>query len=128
MAKVKVIKDDFTTEVQYIAKQGDLFAHGKTRDEALEDVSNKFYSSLSFEEKKAEFISKFKKSDVHKVKMFYDWHGVLTGSCRYGRLDFAQSKGLSLEGNMTVLEFLELTKDSYNGEIIKGILSDIEGN
>lgn len=48
MAKVKVIKDDFTTVTRYVAKQGDLFAHGETKEEALEDVSNKFYSSLSF--------------------------------------------------------------------------------
>lgn len=125
LAKVKIIKDDFTTEVRYISKQGNLFAHGKTKEEASQSVLDKHFASLSFAEKKSEFIKKFKKNDKHKANIFFDWHHILTGSCKSGRLDFIQSRGISLESEMTVLDFLQVTQNEYNGAIIKEILSEI---
>ena len=47
------------------------------------------------------------------------YHHVLTGSCRMGRELFAKDKGLSLDGKMSIHEFVELTKDAYGGDIIK---------
>lgn len=36
-----------------------------------------------------------------------------------GRETFVSNNGLSLDGKTSVREFIELTKDSYGGEIIK---------
>ena len=36
-----------------------------------------------------------------------------------GREAFVADRGLSLDGKTSVREFIELTKDSYGGEIIK---------
>lgn len=124
-AKVQVIKNDFTTELQYISKQGSLFAHGKTKDESLQSVLDKHFASLSFSEKKSEFVLKFKKNETYKAQIFFDWHHILTGSCKYGRLDFIQSRGIKLDSEMSVIDFLTITQSEYNGNIIKEILSEI---
>ena len=121
-AKVNVIKDDFSVEKQYICKQGNLFAHGKTRESALHSVAAKFYALLSVKEKKAEFISKFNLRQTYKMHDFYNWHHFLTGSCKSGLDDFIKTHKLYHTDNMTLLEFLELAKDNYNGAIFKEIL------
>ena len=126
VAKVDIIKEDFTTEVQYIAKRGNLFAHGYTKQEAVQSAIDKHFASLSFQEKKIEFISKFKKNDVNKNKVYFEWHHILTGSCKSGRLNFIQSRGINLYDEMTVVEFLTITQNEYNGNIIKEILSEIQ--
>lgn len=45
----------------------------------------------------------------------------LTGSCEMGRREFAKSHGYSLteEELLTVEEFIELTKNSYGGSVIR---------
>jgi hypothetical protein len=119
---VLVIKDDMSTSKMYIAKSGNLFAHGETKELALRDVNEKYFASLSFEEKKSEFIKKFKKDEKYSNKLFFEWHHLLTGSCESGRLMFIQSHGISLDDSMTTLQFLNLTKTAYNGEVINDIL------
>lgn len=42
VAKVHVIKDDMTLDKMYIAKQGNLFAHGYTKENALQAVQDKY--------------------------------------------------------------------------------------
>jgi hypothetical protein len=118
VAKVLVIKDNMSTSKMYIAKSGNLFAHGETKELAIRDVNDKYFTSLSFDEKKAEFIKKFKKYEEYSNKLFFEWHHLLTGSCESGRLMFIQSHGISLDDSMTPLEFLNLTKTEYNGEVI----------
>jgi hypothetical protein len=125
VAKVAVIKDDFSIKKMYIAKSGNLFAHGDTKEQALRAVNEKFYASMSFEERKAEFISKFKNDAVYPNRHFFEWHHLLTGSCESGRMMFVESHGIDLDAGMNTITFLNLTKNEYNGEIIKDILSQI---
>ena len=126
LAKVWVINDDMSTKKMYIAKSNNLFAHGDTREQALQAVSDKLFASLSFDERKSEFIKLFKKEESYSNRLFFDWHHFLTGSCESGRLRFVQSKGIDLDGQMTTLQFLTLTKTEYNGQIIKDILDTIK--
>ena len=126
MAKVEVIRDDYTTQKMYIAKAGNLFAHGDTKESAISAVNDKFYASLSFEEKKAEFIKSFKKGESYPNRTFFDWHHHLTGSCKSGRMMFVKSHGIDLGGNMTTLDFINLTKNEYNGEVIRDILDQLK--
>ena len=122
VAKVLVIRDDFSTQKQYIAKSNDLFAHGETKEKAIQAVNDKFYASLSFTEKKDEFLKLFKKDEKYPNKLFFDWHHFLTGSCHSGRMMFVESRGIDLSAEMTTLDFLKLTKNEYNGQVIKDLI------
>ena len=126
IARVEVIRDDYSTVKQYIAKSGNYFAHGEKKEQALRDVHNKFFASMSFEERKAEFVKTFKCDKEYSNKDWFTWHGLLTGSCESGRSMFVKSKGIDLNGKMTTLEFLNLTKNEYNGDKIAMILDDIK--
>ena len=104
----------------YIAKDGDNFAHGKTLHEAYAALQEKLYDDSTEEERIEAFIEKFPEYDTpYSNEDLYHYHHVLTGSCEMGRQSFKESHGLTLEGTMTVREFVELTKDAYNGDIIR---------
>jgi hypothetical protein len=125
LAKVEVIKDDYNAQKMYIAKSGSLFAHGETKEEAIQSVHDKYFASLSFDERKAEFIKTFKKDQAYSNKLFFDWHYLLTGSCESGRMMFVKSRNIDLNSEMTAYDFLNLTKNEYNGEVIRDILEQI---
>ena len=57
----------------------------------------------------------------HKGKDFYDWHNILTGSCRMGRDAFCKAHNIDLDKMYTVRYFLEITKESYGRDVIKQI-------
>ena len=104
----------------YIAKDGDNFAHGRTLHEAYAALQEKLYDDSTEEERIEAFIEKFPEYDTpYSNEDLYHYHHVLTGSCEMGRQSFKESHGLTLKGTMTVREFVELTKDAYNGDIIK---------
>ena len=104
----------------YIAKDGDNFAHGKTLHEAYAALQEKLYDDSTEEERIEAFVEKFPEYDTpYSNEDLYHYHHVLTGSCEMGRQSFKESHGLTLKGTMTVREFVELTKDAYNGDIIK---------
>ena len=104
----------------YIAKDGDNFAHGKTLHEAYAALQEKLYDDSTEEERIEAFVEKFPEFDTpYSNEDLYHYHHVLTGSCEMGRQSFKESRGLTLEGTMTVRQFVELTKDAYNGDIIK---------
>ena len=125
VAKVNVINDDMSVKTMYIAKSGNLFAHGDNKEHAVRSVTDKFFASLSFEQKKTEFVSKFKKEIEYSNRLFFAWHHHLTGSCESGRMLFVKSHGIDLDGKMTTLNFLNLTKNEYNGSAITEILNSI---
>ena len=69
-------------------------------------------------------------TDVDKkypAKDFFIWHNRLTGSCEMGRKSFASDNGIDLEnGEYTVKEFVEITKNAYGGQIIKQLEEKIQ--
>ena len=78
-----------------------------------------------------ERINKFKEAfgsldSEHTGKEFYDWHHILTGSCRMGRDEFCKSHNIDLEKKYTVRYFIDITKNSYGGDVIKLIEEDYE--
>ena len=121
-----IIKDDLTIEDCYVAKVGNSFAHGNTVKEAFRDAQNKHLSNLSDEEKLEMFIEKFSDLTVkYEASVFYEFHNILTGSCEFGRKNFMTNKGITMSDLFTPLEFLELTKNEYNNNIINSILTSI---
>ena len=115
-----IVKEDLTLDSCYIAKVGNSFAHGKTIKEAVADAEAKEMKNMPIEERIKKFIEVFGTLDSeHTGKEFYDWHHILTGSCRMGRDEFCKIHKIDLEKKYTVRYFLDITKDSYGSNVIK---------
>lgn len=120
-AKGYIIDEDNLTFVPcYIAKVGNSFAHGKTLKEAVTDAKAKEIEKMPIEERIEKFKEVFGSLDSeHTGKKFYDWHHILTGSCRMGRDEFCKIHKIDLEKKYTVRYFLDITKNSYGSDIIE---------
>ena len=110
----------------YVAKAGNSFAHAKTLKDAVKDAEAKEMGEMPIEERIEKFIEVFGSLDSeHTGKEFYDWHHILTGSCRMGRDAFCKENGIDLEKKYSVRYFLNITKNSYGGDIIKRIIKEL---
>lgn len=115
-----IVKDDLTLSPCFIAKVGNSFAHGKTLKEAVADAKAKELGEMTVEERIAKFVEAFGPLDSeHTGKEFYDWHHVLTGSCKMGRDEFCKIHNIDLTKMYSVKYFLDITKGSYGGDVIK---------
>lgn len=120
IAKGFIVKTDLSFEPCYIVKENNQFAHGDTLKDAFMSLQEKLYDDSTEEERIEAFKKKFPKyDDKYSNRDLFVYHHVLTGSCRMGRETFVVDKGLSLDGETSIREFVELTKDSYGGKIIK---------
>lgn len=120
--RVRILtKKDFTETEGYLARYGSSMAHGKTIREALDDAMEKHLSGIGYEEKKRQLLDLFRTRGKIPVKELYMWHGILTGSCRLGRSHFQEEHGLSDDDLLTLDEFVELTRDSFGGDRIRGL-------
>ena len=117
----RILNSDFTTEHCYIAKYSNYFAHGDTLEDAIRDAHSKYEENMSIEERIKLFNEQFPDRDKKvPAKELFIWHHTLTGSCPAGRKHFCKEHGLDYEnGEYTVNEFIQLTKDAYNGSIIR---------
>lgn len=124
VAKGFILNDDFTLTPCFIVKEGTCFAHGKTLHEAFSSLQEKLYDSSSEEDRIAKFKSHFKDFSLkYKAKDLFVWHHILTGSCKLGRESFCKNHGIDIDvDEFTIYEFIELTKNSYNGEIIQKLI------
>lgn len=126
MAKGFIVNDDLTLESCYVAKGNNLFAHGETAEEALSALQEKIFENMNSKEAIDEFLKEFDLDKKYPAKDFYRWHHILTGSCKMGRDEFIKSHGIDLENGLyTVKEFIELTKNSYGGEVIRQLEEEI---
>ena len=122
IARGYIVKEDLTLDPCFIAKVGDSFAHGKTLKEALADAEAKEMKNTPIEKRIEKFIEVFGSLDSeHTGKKFYDWHHILTGSCKMGRDGFCKSHDIDLEKKYTVRYFLDITENAYGGDVIKQI-------
>ena len=121
-----IIKFDMTLIPCYVAKAGNYFAHGETLKDAVKDAEAKEMGEMPIEERIEKFIEAFGSLDSeHTGKEFYDWHSILTGSCRMGRDKFCKENGIDLTKKYSVRYFLQITKNSYGGDIIKQIIKEL---
>lgn len=117
-----IVKKDLTLEPCYIAKVGNSFAHGNTLKDAVADAEAKEMEDMTIEERIKKFVETFGSLDSeHTGKEFYNWHHVLTGSCRAGRDEFCKAHDIDLKKKYTVKYFLEITKESYGSCVIKQV-------
>lgn len=120
IAKGFIVQTDLQLIPCYIVKDGNKFAHGETLRDAFDSLQGKLYDDSTEEERIEAFKKKFPEYDVkYSNRDLFTYHHVLTGSCKMGRETFVANRGLSLDGETSIREFVELTKDSYGGEIIK---------
>ena len=126
VAKGFILNNDFTLEGTFVVKEKNKFAHGKTLHEAFQSLQEKLYDDSTEEERLEAFKKVFTDFSVsYPAKDLFYWHHVLTGSCRQGRLNFCKQHDIDLESDMfTVYEFINLTRDSYGGEIIRKLEND----
>lgn len=119
-AKGFIVKSNLTLSPCYIAKVGNSFAHGYTLKEAFVDAERKGIDKIPIEEHITKFVETFGSLDSeHTGKKFYDWHHILTGSCKMGRDEFCRTHNIDLKKKYTVRYFLDITDESYGGDIIK---------
>jgi len=115
-----VSRDYFTSKKAFLAKLDGKIAHGKTIKEAFAAVTEKILDGMDIEEKKASFREKFPLyTEPYPTMDFFTWHHVLTGSCEFGRNQFADEHNINLDGKMTVKQFCDLTANAYNGSVIQ---------
>ena len=127
VAKGWIVKSDLTLDLCYIAKKDNMFAHGKTIREAMKALDEKIFENLPEEERIEAFLEAVEDGPKYPAKLFFDWHGMLTGSCQMGREVFIKNHGINLEHDkMTLRKFIKLTRDDYGGEVIKGIERRLE--
>lgn len=120
IAKGFVVRTDLQLIPCYIVRDGDMFAHGETLRNAFDSLQEKLYDDSTEEERIEAFKKKFPEYDVkYSNRDLFTYHHVLTGSCKMGRETFVANRGLSLDGETSIREFVKLTKDSYGDEIIK---------
>ena len=117
-----IVKCDLTLEFCYIAKIGDSFAHAKTLKDAYVYAEAKEMYRTPIDELVEKFKETFGSLDSeHTGKEFYDWHHILTGSCRMGRDEFCKSHDIDLKKMYSVRYFLDITKNAYGDRIIDQI-------
>ena len=121
IARGATINSDLTLSDCYIAKCGDYFAHGETAKQAMADALSKAWQNKPIEERIDYVIGKYPNVDVPiEHSTLFSLHNFLTGSCLFGRQEFAKSHSLDPEhGAMTMREFIHLTKDAYGGGNIR---------
>ena len=124
IAKGFILHSDLSLTPCFIVKENNQFSHGNTLHEAFESLQEKLYDDSTEEERILKFKEHFSDfSKKYSAKDLFIWHHVLTGSCKAGREAFCKDKGIDVNNDrFTVYEFIELTKNSYMGEIIKKLL------
>lgn len=116
----RILKGDLTTEITYVVKRNFLFAHGRTLDEAVEAVNAKVLQKMPVEERVEAFVKAFPLVDTFvSGRDLFRWHNMLTGSCEQGRMAFCESKGLDLDHEYTIAQFIAMTINAYGGEVIR---------
>ena len=121
IAKGFILHTDLSLTPCFIVKKNNQFSHGNTLHEAFESLQEKLYDDSTEEERIFKFKEHFSDfSKKYSAKDLFIWHHVLTGSCKAGREAFCMDKGIDVDNDrFTVYEFIELTKNSYGGDIIR---------
>ena len=120
VAKGFIMQSDLTLTPCYVVKGNNLFAHGDDLHKAMAALADKMFDDMPEEERIAEFVKAHPdKNTAYPNQDLFDWHHRLTGSCLAGRNAFVKDRGLSLDGETTVLEFIRLTENSYGSSTIR---------
>ena len=126
VAKGFILQSDLTMTPCYVVKgvanDNTVFAHGDDLHKAMAALTDKMFVDMPEEERIAEFVKAHPDMDKpYPNQDLFDWHHRLTGSCMAGRNAFVKDRGLTLDGETTVAEFIKLTENAYGGSVIKNL-------
>lgn len=86
----------------------------------MDALLNKIFANKPEAERLSEFWNTFTPGVKYPAKEYFVWHYKLTGSCEKGRKEFAERMNIDLDSaSFTPEEFIQLTKNSYYGVVIK---------
>ncbi len=121
IARGATINSDLILADCYIAKYEDYFAHGETAKQAMLDAQAKAYQDKPIEERVDYVVKKYPDVDAPiEHSALFSLHNFLTGSCLFGRQEFAKEHLLDPKhGSMTMRDFINLTKGAYGGDNIR---------
>ena len=123
VAKGYIINKYKTTNACFVVRIGNSFAHGKTLKEAHADALSKHMQNMSEEERIEMFVAEHPEYDKpYPCANLFKWHNILTGSCEMGRRQFCRDNDISLDADYSVRFFLDITKNSYGGNVIKKLI------
>jgi len=117
-AKGAIINKDFTVTDCYIAKVDNSFAHGDSLRKAFTDAQQKAYRKKSIKERINDFVTSHTELDKPYGDLF-EWHNILTGSCRFGRETWCKEHGYKPTDAITVRTFIKETINNYGSDVIK---------
>lgn len=119
IAKGFILNEDLTLQPCYVAKIDNCYAHGDTIKEAVQQAREKTFELLPMDDRIKKFWDCHNLMDKYSARDLYEWHHILTGSCKMGRDKFIQNKNIDINNDMfTVDEFIEICKNDYGGNII----------
>ena len=122
-----ILRDNLTLKECFIARVGNSFAHGDTAQNAMRDATAKDMEARPIEERIDEFKKQYHELTTKATgKELYDWHHILTGSCRIGRDEFCRAKNVSMDAEYTIEYFLTITADSYGSDVIRQLRESYE--
>ena len=120
IARGFMIRGDLTLRPCFVARVGDSFAHGYTLREAVLSAEEKVLKDAPLKERIARFLAAFPDPDKSvPFRDLYDWHHVLTGSCRIGRDAFTVHHGLDTSAEYTPRYFINITRNAYGHNAIR---------
>lgn len=120
IAKGYIVRNSYRLVPCFVAKVGSFFAHGISSHKALRAAQEKFDVHIPLENRIADTIKKYPSLDtrISHAELF-SLHHFITGSCLFGRNEFCLNHGLDpYNGEMTMRDFIELTKNSYGYDAI----------
>ena len=120
-AKGKILNSDLTLTDCYIARVDNYFAHGETLRQAYADALAKALSNEPIEDRVKRVVAQYPDADepIEHSELF-KLHNLLTGSCDFGRRQFAKEHNLDPEnGKMSMRDFIDLTKNAYGSSNIR---------
>ena len=94
-----------------VVSDGTLYAHCKTLRDGIADIAFKRAAERGADQYKG--IDMDTPIPLEEAKTMYR---IITGACRAGTEQFAQSLGDKLQGTYTVREMIRVTKGQYNAE------------
>ena len=122
VAKGFILQSDLTITTCYVVKGNRMFAHGETLRDAMQALTDKMFEDMPEEERITEFIKAYPELDKpYPNAELFGWHHRLTGSCEMGRKAFMRDNDLSMDGSCTIADFIQLTKNAYNGSVIRNL-------
>jgi hypothetical protein len=121
-----ILNNDLTLQKCYVVKQNDLFAHGETVRSAMEALRDKLFDDMPEDERIASFVSEHAKNKKYPTDDYYSWHHRLTGSCEIGRDAWIKNNNIDMDKPLTPLEFCNLCKNAYGGDVIKKVIKAYE--